>query len=267
MTIRFANEINIVLNRKNMKHPSYFENNVIKLCNEIGYIYHGFIGEWKGKATMIKLTCDKGHEHDTTYQAFVTQHKRCYTCGRINTTKKNKTGIDEAIEKIKSVLGDYIFVGFDGEYRGMNHRTRIIVRCPKGHEFSIQIRHFLNGTRCKICRAGGANEDEAGYVYVQRVTGHGIDAIKYGRCNRSPEKRLYTQKQRSSLNHEIIWSFKFESGKQSAMAEDMIKDKFKHLAGFVPKELMSKGFTETLPANILPTFMKEVKNICNLARV
>ncbi|EMD4231263.1 hypothetical protein VQ237_000988 [Salmonella enterica] len=266
MKTRFANEIDIVITHKNMKHPSYFENNVVKLCEEIGYTYHGFIGEWKGKATQIKLTCDKGHEHDTTYLAFVTQHKRCYTCGRINTTKKTRTNIDDAIAKIKAVLGDYIFVGFDGEYRGINHRTRIIVRCPKGHEFSINIRHFLNGTRCKVCRAGGANEDEPGYIYVQRVTGQGIDAIKYGRCNRTPEKRLYNQKQLSDLNHEIIWSCKFESGKQSEEAELIIKDKFRHLAGFVPRELMRKGFTETLPAEILPSFLKEVKSVCNLVR-
>ena len=70
------------------------------------------------------------------------------------------------------------------------------------------------------------------------------------------------QKRQSKLNHELVFQYRFEDGRKARDIENMVKESLKHMRGVVPRELMKDGYTETLPPDVLPTLLNEVKSLC-----
>ncbi|WP_097758711.1 GIY-YIG nuclease family protein [Escherichia coli] len=223
------------------------------------HVFIGIVGDWKGtNHSIIKMCCPNNHEYEIAYRNFVINGNRCAVCSG----NKRLSEVD-AIEKIDSVRGDHEFVGFVSGY--VNNSSKIIMKCVCGHQYTVTFTNFMKGRRCAKCASHGYNIGKSGHLYVQHIPE--VNAIKIGITNRAPEQRKRQHELESKLEHRIVFSWEFEDGSKAKRIEDEFKRKYKDRMKFVSKEVMPDGWTETLPADILPTFLKEVKSMCNIENV
>ncbi|EKA1102536.1 hypothetical protein OJ364_004212 [Salmonella enterica] len=215
------------------------------------------VGENKGAQTKIKMRCPKGHEYETTYTIFYHHGCRCGECRAFTSS--------DIIANVKAnALEGYTVIGICEGYTNTTN-VRIKMMCPNGHEYIAAYKHATHGHGCPTCSPSGYDNTKAGYLYVQHVPD--VNAIKFGITNRTPEKRMMQHARGSKLNHTLVWAFRFDSGDKAREVENYIKRKWKDKTKFVSKEVMPDGYTETLPADMMHTFLKEVKNMCNMVRV
>ncbi|HBB3023087.1 TPA: hypothetical protein KAB41_004396 [Escherichia coli] len=73
---------------------------------------------------------------------------------------------------------------------------------------------------------------------------------------------MNVQSKKSKIEHELIFSCRFDDGRKPLDIETMIKRAFKDKIGVVCRDLMPDGFTETLPPDVLLPLLNEVKSIC-----
>ncbi|EAP8925867.1 hypothetical protein HXQ92_003685 [Salmonella enterica] len=261
-------KINLAKKKIRAISPEEYTSRLNTVCLEDGYTFIGFYGEWKGNETKVIMQCPHGHEYNTTTINSFLGGVRCPHCKRDMLIARNTISVEEYNENIENVCSSigYVYHGIIGEWNGYN--TKIALTCSAGHSFkTASIRSFLyNGSRCPCCANYGYNVAKAGYLYVQRVTGE-VDAIKFGITNRKPEQRMRQHINRSKLNHELVFFMKFEDGQKALDVETRIKQIWKEKTGYVSRELMEDGFTETLPAEIMNGFLKDVKSLCNLAKM
>lgn len=155
-------------------------------------------------------------------------------------------------------------IGFEGGYKNYNSKN-LIIRCFVHGEYKTSLANFLKGVGCASCMECGYQSKKYGYVYVQKMEGT-VNAIKFGITNRDPFVRMKEHDKKSKMTHEMIFFWGSENGEHAQIIERTIKERFKDLVGVVPRELMMDGFTETLPIEILPNFLKDVKSLCNEVR-
>ncbi|QXV83845.1 hypothetical protein bas60_0110 [Escherichia phage PaulScherrer] len=109
----------------------------------------GYVGEWKGSKTKLKLSCpDHGEWESTTIAKFKTKGSKCCPdCnGRRKVTEEKEciSLVDIAKER------GFTFIGLAEEWRGV--RTKIRIVCPKHGEWNTtHIIDFRNGRGCPIC--------------------------------------------------------------------------------------------------------------------
>ncbi len=100
---------------------------------------------------IIKFSC--GHTQETTYDRFrkITDKTICKKCKKIGgkTIKLTYQEIKINIEKEKYLL-------LSDEYK--NAHTPLEVKCPKGHEYSVEWANWQQGYRCPYC--GGTKKKE-----------------------------------------------------------------------------------------------------------
>jgi len=115
---------------------------VKQIVEEAGYTLIDIIEGVKSKPKALIVRCDKGHEpYKVNYQNF-RKGRRCPEC------KAEKMRVDLSI--IKENMRKEGFEFIKGEYK--SNRSPIIVRCPKGHEYSTTYGLFKEGKRCSKCR-------------------------------------------------------------------------------------------------------------------
>ncbi|EJL7662343.1 hypothetical protein NMZ58_000874 [Salmonella enterica] len=241
-------------------------------CEELNYTFLGFVGEWSGVYTKLILRCNKhNHEWGTTdYCNFSkSKSKGCIKC---RLEKSNKTrGFDP--EKYEAKIAE-LCKGRDLEFLGWvggeckNSHSRMILKCTKHNEIwdTTTYTNFIRRPEmgCSQCTLYGFRSTRPAWVYVQDIAGK---AIKFGITNRkSAEDRMKQQANKSGLKHTMLFSWHFEDGQKAYEIETAVKTRFKDVIGVMSREEMPDGFTETLPIEIGHTFLKEVKNLCNLAR-
>ncbi|EDZ7377395.1 DUF723 domain-containing protein [Salmonella enterica] len=246
---------------------------IIERCNELGFEFLGFVGGvWDQYYTKLILRCPK---HDNTwtttvYGSFVGgKSSGCIKC-RLEKSNKSR-GFDpkKYEENILRICKEKNFE-FLGWYGGQceNAHSRMILKCNK-HNETWDTTTYTNFIRrpemgCSQCTLYGFRSTRPAWIYVQDVAGK---AIKFGITNRkSAEDRMRQQANKSGLKHTMIFSWHFEEGQKAYEIETAIKTRFKDVMGVMSREEMPDGFTETLPVEILPHFLKEVKSLCNLVR-
>ncbi|EKR7156499.1 hypothetical protein P8715_000615 [Escherichia coli] len=241
--------------------------NINRRCVEEDYSFVDFVGgKFERHDTKIILRCNK-HQTEWTlrYREFVNKK----FCGCIECNPSGKAKDPEIIRKEVDELcaeRGLTFLGWvGGEYK--NRHSKLILKCSHGHTWSSTCwqtfkRHFL---ACPCSVKYGYNTNKAGYIYVQRLSGC-VDAIKFGITNRDPIDRMRQHIKKSKLSHELLFSWRFDNGQMALDVETQIKNAWKDKVGFVDRSVMGDGFTETLPVEILPNFLKDVKSLCNLAR-
>ncbi len=229
----------------------------------------GFKGVYKGNASKLVLKC-KTHniEWDTcTLKSLMAQKTpvRCSECLVEMTRELYGIPFDVAIKNIHSKCEElnYTFKGFVSGY--VNTRSKLHLCCNEhGTEWkTTSYDKFMAGrSGCHLCKPTGYKTSRPGHIYIQKISGV-CNAIKFGITNLSPEERMKQQQRKSILNHEMMFCWEFDDGRMAYLIENEIKRRFKGVVGVVPKELMDDGFTETLPIEILPNFLKDVKSLCN----
>ncbi len=227
-----------------------------------------FDGEWQGtNKTKVILNC---HKHGDFNGGLFFNVKRkgakcpvCHTSGRAVTEAHARMRV---IEKCKEY--NYEFLGWVGEYKGV-YGLYLRLKClAHGVVWdTTEYTSFVNGSArgCSACADYGYRQHRPGYIYIQKLTGVDFGAIKFGITNRNPELRMKEHAKHSKLKHEMIFNWYFEDGRKAFDIEREIKNRWQCKTKAVKKELMEDGYTETLPAEILPSFLKEVKTLCNFA--
>ncbi|EFU4166674.1 hypothetical protein NVV11_000746 [Shigella sonnei] len=235
--------------------------NVVSACGNDKFI--GFVGGWNGASTLVSMECANGHAYQRKYSAIVNTNQLCPKCG-----KMPRVSEEMAIQRINAVIGNDKFIGFvGGEWRGVT-KTNLIINCGAcGNNYSNSYHNFVrHGNRCRDCAAHSYKTNRPSYLYVQSISGE-IEAIKFGITNKDPVYRMKQHKRSSVLEHSIVFSWKFNDGRKALDVENEIKKRWRDSMAIVPREMMKDGYTETLPADILPTFLKEVKSMCNIENV
>lgn len=217
-----------------------------------------FDGGYRGVMLRNLVLCCEYHGEWVTCMRDVMKGRGCSYCAG------NRKTEEMAIEEVKNIVrkrGDCEFVCFDGGYIGC-YEMNLIIRCNIHGEYRTSHTLFVGHEQgCSSCAKYGYRIDKPGYVYIQKISGV-VDACKIGISNRKPSKRMTDQKRQSKLNHELVFQYRFEDGRKARDIENMVKESLKHMRGVVPRELMKDGYTETLPPDVLPTLLNEVKSLC-----
>ncbi|EHC1824530.1 hypothetical protein JT459_000812 [Salmonella enterica] len=242
-------------------------------CVKMKVEFLGFVGgEYAGNKTKLILRCKK---HDYIFQntSFIgfTSGESSYCCRMCDIERKRTTfAVPEnvVVDKINNRCKElnYKFLGFVNGYTNKSSKLHLHCVTHNVEWKTTSVEKFMCGrSGCHMCKTTGYKTTKPGYIYVQRVSGV-VDAIKFGITNLFPEERLKQQQRRSKLKHELVFCWKFEDGHCAYEIESQIKQKWRDHIGFVDRSIMEDGFTETLPVEILPHFLKEVKSLCNLVR-
>ena len=131
---------------------------IFEKCKEKNVNFIGFKNEenvYKNNKTYLILKCNKcGNVWDTTcYDKFIIAGRSCPNC---SPTKKLTE--KEIVENIKEICKekDYEFIGFNGEYKGLN--TKLILRCNKcGEEWNTTTYNNLKKKNRKSHSCGRKN--------------------------------------------------------------------------------------------------------------
>ncbi len=108
-----------------------------KMVNKVGY---KLLSEYKNNKTKVKIRCNYGHEYDVTPSSFK-NGSRCPVCvGKCPVQAKEH--FLELLEKERyELLSEY-----------KNTRTKVKLRCSKGHEWDIKPNSFKSmNSRCPKC--------------------------------------------------------------------------------------------------------------------
>jgi len=92
--------------------------------------------------SKLDIICPKGHEFKMKYNSFK-QGQRCPTCFG---TKKH------TIEYVRNYMLNENYTLLSDTY--INNRTKLLVKCDKGHEYDVSFGSFRGGKRCPICNGG-----------------------------------------------------------------------------------------------------------------
>ncbi|ECQ3868520.1 hypothetical protein F0A71_10420 [Salmonella enterica] len=244
-----------------------------EVCEKLNIEFLGFVGgEYIGNRTKLILRCKKHNiVWETSDFSNLTSSHVSVGCRECVVERKRESFVtpenvvvDNINDKCKEL--NYKFLGFVDGYINKNSKLHLHCVSHNVEWKTTSVEKFMCGrSGCHLCKTTGYKTTKPGYIYVQRVSGI-TDAIKFGITNLSPEERLKQQQRRSKLKHELVFCWKFEDGYCAYEVESQIKQKWRDKVGFVDRSVMGDGFTETLPAEILPLFLKEVKNLCNLVR-
>src|SRR6056297_2002554 len=89
--------------------------------------------------TKLYVKCPIGHEYKVKFNNFQ-QGQRCPFCA--SNIKYTYNYVKEYIEK-----EDYQLLS--KEYKNIN--TKLLLKCPIGHEYDVNFKNFKQGTRCSYC--------------------------------------------------------------------------------------------------------------------
>ncbi len=107
-------------------------------------------GEYTNAFSKMEMHCPIHGNWLVKYHDYVNGGKACPVCGRIKQGLSRRTPIKVAEQKIKSLLNDYRFLGWEGgQFTG--HTCKGIFVCDKGHTFKSSYNNFTQGKRCPFC--------------------------------------------------------------------------------------------------------------------
>ena len=96
--------------------------------------------EYNNANSKIKFKCDKGHEYDATWAHFI-NGRRCPTCfGRGKTITDIKKLVMKLAKGYECLSEEYV-----------NAHTPLLLKCDKGHEYTVTWNNFQQGNRCIEC--------------------------------------------------------------------------------------------------------------------
>lgn len=169
---------------------SQFETLVKRRCTEKGYQFLGFVGEWKGKDTYLKLhnTSNGNTWESATINTFLNGGHGCPLAA--NQKRWTKVEREQQINNTFTLEGGQFIGWSSGEYK--NCYSKFNWLCSEGHPCETNVDRFLNaGSRCMTChkikqREEGymhgyypARKDEQDYLYIIHFKKGGY--IKVGR--------------------------------------------------------------------------------------
>uniref|UniRef100_A0AB39AJB5 Homing endonuclease n=1 Tax=Vibrio phage P018-4 TaxID=3229728 RepID=A0AB39AJB5_9CAUD len=153
---------------------SQYETLIYRKCAERDYKFLGFVGEWKGQYTYLRLHNLKNSNtwESTTISSFLNHGHGCPLEGLNSSSAKQRTPQTEREQQINNVFSveGGVFVGWsNGKYKNRNSKFNWI--CSENHPCETSVGNFLNhNRRCKICRLIRQREKGVFYGYYPNRT-------------------------------------------------------------------------------------------------
>jgi hypothetical protein len=116
-----------------------------------GWMLHSIYQNWE---TPLEFTCDRGHRHAITWNAFNQKSNCAYCSGRIKTH-------DDAVKSFAEA--GYTLVG---QYQSVIEKIAFV--CDRGHQHAMSWHDFNKGSRCGQCKRNGYKVATAGRLYYVR---------------------------------------------------------------------------------------------------
>lgn len=152
------------------KNPSWtqsqYETLVNRKCAERGYEFLGFVGEWQGKYTYLKLhnPINGNTWESTSINNFLNNGSGCPL--ESNVKRWTEQEREQQVNQVFAVEGG-AFVGWSSEYK--NAHSKFNWLCSEGHECETIVDDFLNmGSRCMTCYKIKQRENGNGYGYYPK---------------------------------------------------------------------------------------------------
>lgn len=123
------------LNKVQLKSANAFNDFIDKLKKR-GFV---LIEEYKGSNEKVKVICDKGHEI-YTYPSRFRKGRGCIRCKGMCPIQAKEEFMEVMNKEGYELVSKYKYSTWD-----------IMLRCPKGHEFTTLPMLFKKGDRCPYC--------------------------------------------------------------------------------------------------------------------
>jgi hypothetical protein len=133
-----------------------------------GWTLHSVYRNWE---TPLEFTCDRGHDHSTTWNT-IKQGSGCAYC-------QSRVVHHSDVEAAFKAAG-YTLIG---QYEAAAKKMAFI--CDRGHSHSISWHEFNKGTRCGQCKVTGYKPGIPGRLYYVRFDFPEFSLWKIGISNRS----------------------------------------------------------------------------------
>ena len=111
----------------------------------------------------VKIRCDKGHEYNVTPNSFK-NGSRCPKCPSKYTIQAKKQFKELVDQEGYELLSDY-----------KNTITKVKLKCPEGHEYSVKPIKFKSGRRCPKC--SGKCSEYAKEQFIQTLDQEGYELL------------------------------------------------------------------------------------------
>lgn len=216
---------------------------VSRLCSEIGYLFHGWYGDYKGDVTYLDLEnpVTNNRWQSTTLNNILHGYGDP-VAGRIKTTKAST-------KSTQSHIKDFYSTGVFPEGTTFNRTSTREWEYTCGNcknTFKGAAGHLKGGKMSCPCngRSGGFDKSKPANFYIVRWSNEYISYLKFGITNREVLDRVKNQSRVSSLEYDILYTFHHQDGGWVADLESEIKANVARFA--CPKELLPDGYTETV---------------------
>lgn len=148
--------------------PEQYETLIYRKCEERGYEFHGFVGQWKGSRTYLKLY---NPENGSTWESATVTNLLDYGAGcPLEAGNKRRTAQDceQQINKVLAVEGGE-FIGWSEGYNNAHSKFKWL--CSEGHSCETKVNSFLNNSsRCMTCHKIKQREEGVVYGYYPKRT-------------------------------------------------------------------------------------------------
>ena len=183
----------------------------LELLTKEGYI---LIGEYTNNKTKVLIRCDKGHEYKVKPNDFKSGY-RCPICSCNCPIQAKKEFLELLAKERYELIGEY-----------KNNKTKIKIRCKKGHEYKVKPSHFKQGIRCPICAGCCPIQAEKDFLEL-------LESIGYELINEYINN--YTKvKIRCPKGHEYkVRPYSFKSGRRCPICAGHISQKEIYILDYV----------------------------------
>ena len=158
------------------------------------------LSTYKNNRTPLVLKCPKGHIFDTmTFWSFK-KGCRCPVCSRKIKLTYGFVKSEFEKENYKLISDKYV-----------NANSKLLVKCPLGHEWEVTYAHFYDGKRCGVC----ANNKRLNYDYIsQKFKERGYELLS--KSYKNAQSKLVVKCSNGHITDTITWN-NFQRGQGCKM--------------------------------------------------
>jgi len=197
------------------------------MCKKLTYEYvKNFINStgytllsdtYSNNSTKLLVKCDKGHEYNVKFNVFE-QGSRCPVCSN---------RVKYTYEYVKNYIENEGYTLLSDSY--INNKTKLSVRCDKGHEYNVTFHTLLAGQRCAYCYGNNKKTIDEVKSYIEK---EGYTLLSDSYKNSSSKLSV-----RCDKGHEYSVTFhSFHSGSRCVICSGNKKHTYEHVKSYIEKE-------------------------------
>lgn len=245
---------------------SQYETLIHRKCLERGYNFQGFVGEWNGNKTYLRLyNLNNGNTwQSTTINSFL-NGRGCPLEGitsRIEQQHILQTEREDQISDVFAVEGGS-FIGWSDEYNGAFSKFNWI--CSEGHPCETSVNNFLNnGSRCMTCKK--MKQREEGHIYgyypARKYEQDNLYIIRFKKGNYIKVGRSFNVEQRLKGNTGLLKASKHKRDEIEILA--MYTGTHKNVyetEQLLHEELAERGFYHETSTWTVETFDADCEDV------